>query len=56
MLLDWSDFDGIGGKLEIRCLYMQNLKIRLLNEGFSYDDVEKIFYKNALRLFKDILK
>lgn len=52
-----SDFDGIGGKLEIRdASYMQNLKIRLLNEGFSYDDVEKIFYKNALRLFKDILK
>ena len=26
------------------------------NNGFSEEEIEKIFYKNALRLFKEVLK
>ena len=52
-----SDFDGIGGNLEIKdASYIQNLKNRLLEIGFSYNDIAKIFYQNALRLFKEVLK
>ena len=52
-----SDFDGIGGNLEIKdASYIQNLRNRLLEIGFSYNDIEKIFYQNALRLFKEVLK
>lgn len=52
-----SDFDGIGNKVEINdCSEMGKLSDVLLKEGFSYDEVEKIFYKNAERVIKDVLK
>lgn len=52
-----SDFDGIGNEVEIKDTSEMN---KLYNElgkvGFTYDDIEKIFYKNALRVLKDCSK
>ena len=51
-----SDFDGIEGKLEISdASKMQMLADALLKEKFTYDEIEKIFYKNVLRAFGDII-
>ncbi len=51
-----SDFDGIPNKVEIEdASQMGKLASRLLKEGFSTDEVEKIFFKNAQRLIRDIL-
>ncbi len=52
-----SDFDGIGGKLElVDASYMPGLADALVKAGFSENDVEKIFYKNALRVFKECMR
>ena len=52
-----SDFDGIPNPVEITdASEMFRLSDALLQEGFSYDEVEKIFYKNGLRIIKDVLK
>ena len=52
-----SDFDGIGGKLELTdASYMPRLADALVKAGFSESDVEKIFYKNALRVFKECMR
>lgn len=51
-----SDFDGIGNEVEIKDVSRMNLLgERLVAQGFTYDEVEKIFYKNALRVIKDVL-
>ena len=51
-----SDFDGIPNPVEITdASEMFRLSDALLQEGFSYDEVEKIFYKNGLRIIKDVL-
>ena len=51
-----SDFDGIEGKLEISdASKMQMLADALLKEKFTYDEIEKIFYKNVLRALGDII-
>lgn len=51
-----SDFDGIGGKLEISNIgEMDKLYHGLSKAGFSEDDIEKIFYKNAERVIKEVL-
>ena len=51
-----TDFDGIGGDLEVNgCGEMQKLAEALLDAGFSNDDVEKIFYRNALRVYHTVL-
>lgn len=52
-----SDFDGIHGNLEIgSCDKMGLLEDALRAEGFTNDDIEKIFYKNVLRVMKDAVK
>lgn len=52
-----SDFDGIMGNLEIAdCSQMGKLEAALSKEGFSGDEIEKIFYKNVLRVMKDAVK
>lgn len=52
-----SDFDGIENKVEIEdCSEMNKLAEILIKEGFSYDEIEKIYYKNALRVFLEVLK
>jgi len=52
-----SDFDGIPNPVEIEnSSQMYKLSDALLNASFSYEEVEKIFYKNGLRIIKDVLK
>ncbi|WMJ80443.1 dipeptidase [Clostridium sp. MB40-C1] len=50
-----SDFDGINSKLEINNIGETNKLIKALEKNnFSDDEIEKLFYKNALRFLKDI--
>ena len=52
-----TDFDGIAPhNLEIRdSSEMQKLADYLLDTGLSGDEVEGMFYRNVMRLYKDIL-
>lgn len=51
-----TDFDGIGGKLEIEdSSKMPILAHELSKAGLSDDQIEKVFYKNVLRVMKDAL-
>lgn len=51
-----SDFDGISRTLElVDGSYMQLLAEALLKNKFTYEEVEKIFYKNLLNLYKELL-
>lgn len=52
-----SDFDGIENEVEIKdTSQMEKLENCLIKEGFSYSEIEKIYYKNALRVFLETLK
>ena len=52
-----TDFDGIGGKLDIASpLDMDKLFDALLKNGMYITDVEKIAYKNAERLIRETVK
>ena len=52
-----SDFDGIPNEVEIKdASQMGKLSDELLKQGFSYDEVEKIFWKNGVRVVKEVLK
>lgn len=51
-----SDFDGIDGALEIvNASQMQKLVHALVEHGYSNEDIEKICYKNVLRVYKEVL-
>ena len=51
-----SDFDGIGNKVEFgNCDGMQILADAVVAAGYSEDDAEKIFCRNVLRVYKEIL-
>lgn len=51
-----SDFDGIPSTIEMKDgSYMPRLADALLKNKFSYEEVEKIFSKNVLRLYQEIL-
>jgi len=51
-----SDFDGIPNEVEIEdASQMAKLSDRLLKSGFSVDEVEKMFFKNGLRIIKEVL-
>lgn len=51
-----SDFDGIDNKVEIEdASQMDKLYKSLMVNGFKESEIEKIFYKNALRLIKETL-
>lgn len=51
-----TDFDGIDSKVEINNAgEMIKLVEALEKAGFKEDEIEKICYKNALRLIKDVL-
>ncbi|MCH4890606.1 membrane dipeptidase [Acidaminobacter sp. JC074] len=48
-----TDFDGIGGELEISDMSKMNLLVEALRQdGFTEEEIEKIFYKNALRVLE----
>jgi membrane dipeptidase len=50
-----SDFDGIGGNLEIGLVEkMPQLFDQFHRDGLKDDEIEKIAWKNALRVLKDI--
>ena len=52
-----SDFDGISGELEIKDASMMQMLVKALQEdGFTQEEIEKICYKNVLRVYKEILK
>ena len=51
-----SDFDGIGGDLEMQdCSMLPMLEAELRKQGFHESEIEKIFYKNVLGLYKELL-
>lgn len=51
-----TDFDGIGGALEIQGAgEMQKLAEAMEQAGFHTEEIEKIFYKNVLRVYKEVL-
>jgi len=52
-----SDFDGIPNEVEIKdASQMSKLSDILLENDFTHDEVEKIFFKNGLRIIKEVLK
>ena len=52
-----SDLDGIEGNLEISdCSQMGKLEDALVKEGFTENEIEKIFYRNVLRVMHDAVK
>ena len=51
-----SDFDGISGTLEVDgCGEIQKIAQAMDRAGFSDEDIEKVFYANALRVYKEVL-
>ena len=51
-----SDFDGIGGELEMYdCSQLPRLVDALQKAGFTEDEIEKIFWRNAKRFFEENL-
>lgn len=51
-----SDFDGIDNPVEFGdASGVQQLYGALVKAGFSEDDVDKIFYKNVLRVYREVL-
>lgn len=51
-----SDFDGISNNVEfINASGIAQLADALIKAGFFESDIEKIFYKNVLRLYQDVL-
>jgi membrane dipeptidase len=52
-----SDFDGIYQDLELNGAHkMPELEKALRDAGFTPEEIEKIFYKNVLRVYKEVLK
>jgi len=51
-----SDYDGIGNQTEMGGAQgMQILTEHMEKAGFTTGDIEKVFYQNALRVFKEVL-
>lgn len=50
-----SDFDGIEHGALANASKLPELKQALLDHGYTSDDVDQIFYKNVLRVYKDVL-
>ncbi|MCD8028016.1 MAG: dipeptidase [Erysipelotrichaceae bacterium] len=52
-----TDFDGIPQNLELKdASYMPMLEKALRKENFTAEEIEKIFYKNVLILYQQVLK
>lgn len=51
-----SDFDGIGGELELKGAdQLPLLETAMRKEGFSSTEIEAVFHKNVLRVYKENL-
>ena len=52
-----SDFDGISQNLEMKnASYLPQLEQALKDAGLTTEEIEKVFYKNVLRVYREILK
>lgn len=52
-----SDFDGISGHKELEnASFMPRLYDAFIKNGFTSEEADHIFYKNALRFYKETLK
>lgn len=52
-----TDYDGIDGDLELdHCDKMPLLAQEMEHQGFSTQQIEKIFHGNVLRLYREVLK
>lgn len=52
-----TDYDGIDGDLELdHCDKMPLLAQEMERQGFSTEQIEKIFHGNVLRLYREVLK
>lgn len=51
-----SDFDGIDDNLELKdCSYMELLESELQKSGFHKSEIERIFYRNVMELYRELL-
>lgn len=51
-----TDFDGIGSIVELKdCSGMQMLADEMSRQGFTTDEIEAVFSKNVLRLYRELL-
>ena len=51
-----TDFDGIGSQVEIEnASQMQRLAEEMEKDGFTISEIEQVFYKNVLRVYRDCL-
>ena len=51
-----TDFDGIGSIVEMKdCSGMQMLAEEMEKQGFTGSEIEAVFSKNVLRVYKEIL-
>lgn len=51
-----SDFDGIPQNLEMKdASELPELEKAMIKAGFSQEEIEKVFYKNVLRVFNEVL-
>lgn len=52
-----SDFDGIPQNLEMKnASYLPKLEEALKDAGLTEEEIEKIFYKNVLRVYREVLR
>lgn len=52
-----SDFDGIETPVGMSdCTKTHELREEMVRSGFTNDEIEKVFYKNFLRVFKQVCK
>lgn len=52
-----SDFDGIPGNIALPdASYLPRLADMLAKKGFHESEIEKIFYRNVLRVYRDVLR
>lgn len=51
-----SDFDGVSSALEVNgCGEIQKIAEGMDRAGFTEEEIEKVFYRNTLRVFKEVL-
>ena len=52
-----SDFDGIDTPVGMSdCTKTHDLKKAMIENGFTQEEIDKVFYKNFLRVFKQVCK